>query len=441
MKFNKSIVSVIVVTLISIGLLAGWIGMFKAETQHTIYSLVANTPKKQTSNHNQPVKMKFGIWESKTDIQFWTEKVKQYSVLKPNVTVEVETIPDNSGQYLKVRLTANDLPDLFYLKPGHLPIYKNSLLSLNQLQATSRNKYPAEIEGETLGLPLISFSEYVYYRPSIFEEVGVSVPQTLGEFMDVLNQIKFHGKYIPLAIGGKDDWTFYPFIEFGPPILAKDEKYLANISNEMTPFGEGSAFGKAANMLETIAENKLAGPNALEIGFDQAKQLFQSGEAAMIALGQWYYSDHVEKVSSDEDIGAFALPWRETTKEPLLSVTMPDQYMAISKNSKNKEEAIAFLEWVFSPEVYQSFINNSQSSSTLTDVNSVLPFFNEANKEHPFEPFMYYALDEKFVQVKNAAQYDEKKLAQEIYAGESVASIQNKMNENWSRAVQYVQNK
>lgn len=439
MKFNKNIVTVLVVTLISVGLLAGWIGMFKADTNDTIYSLVVNTPQKQTSNQNQPVKMKFGIWESKTDIEFWTEKVKEYSALKPNVTVEVETIPDNSGQYLKVRLTANDLPDLFYLKPGHLPIYKNSLLSLNQLQATSRNKYPAEIEGETLGLPLISFSEYVYYRPSIFEEVGVSVPQTLGQFMDVLNQINLHGKYIPIAIGGKDDWTFYPFIEFGPPILSKDENYLANISNELKPFGEGSAFGKAADMLKTIAENKLAGPNALEIGFDQAKQLFQSGEAAMIALGQWYYSDHVAKVSNDEDIGAFALPWRETTKEPLLSVTMPDQYMAINKNSKNKEEAIQFLEWVFSPEVYQAFINNSQSSSTLTDVQSILPFFNEENREHPFVPFMYSALDEKFVQVKNAAQYDEKKLAQEIFAGESVAGIQNKMNENWSKAVQYVQ--
>lgn len=129
----------------------------------------------------------------------------------------------------------------------------------------------------------------------------------------------------------------------------------------------------------------------------------------------------------------------ETTKEPLLSVTMPDQYMAINKNSKNKEEAIQFLEWVFSPEVYQAFINNSQSSSTLTDVQSILPFFNEENREHPFVPFMYSALDEKFVQVKNAAQYDEKKLAQEIFAGESAAGIQNKINENWSKAVQYVQ--
>ncbi|MGO4184953.1 hypothetical protein AB4Z17_27670, partial [Paenibacillus sp. TAF43_2] len=101
MKFNKNIASVLVVTLISIGLLAGWIGMFKADTNDTIYSLVVNAPQKQTSNQNQPIKMKFGIWESKTDIEFWTEKVKEYSALKPNVTVEVETIPDNSGQYLK----------------------------------------------------------------------------------------------------------------------------------------------------------------------------------------------------------------------------------------------------------------------------------------------------------------------------------------------------
>lgn len=64
-------------------------------------------------NLDQPIKIKFGMWEAKTDIKFWTEKVRDYSKIKPNVTVEVETIPDNSGQYLKVRLAANDLPDIF----------------------------------------------------------------------------------------------------------------------------------------------------------------------------------------------------------------------------------------------------------------------------------------------------------------------------------------
>lgn len=441
MRLRKGMGSALVVSLIFIGLLAGYIGYIHSEMNNKFHSMSFSHPQmKQDFNYKQPVKIKLGIWEAKMDIQFWTEKVKEYSIIKPNVTVEVETIPDNSGQYLKVRLAANDLPDLFYLKSGHLFIYKASLLSLNELNAASRNRYPAVLDDQILGLPLVSFSEYVYYHPSIFQEVGIDVPQTFSEFMLVLEKIKKHGKYIPIAIGGKDEWTFYPFIEFGPPILTEDEKYLSNLTTIEEPFGKGSGFEKAANMLKTIAEQKLAGPDALGINFDQATQLFQSNQAAMIALGQWYYSDHMSKVNSDEDIDAFVLPWRATTKERLQAVTIPDQYMAINKNSKNTEEAVAFLEWMFSHDVYQAYINNSQNSSTLTDVEAALPFFNKVNSSHPFEPFMYQGLDEKFIKVKNIAHYDEKKMAQEIFAGADVSEIVKNINENWSRAVQYVHN-
>ncbi|MDQ6422155.1 extracellular solute-binding protein [Paenibacillus sp. LHD-117] len=389
-------------------------------------------------NHNQPIKMKFGIWESKTDIEFWTKKVKQYSLIKPNVTVEVETIPDNSGQYLKVRLAANDLPDLFYLKSGHLPIYKEAVLPLNDLNATQRNKFPATMDGDVIGLPLVSYSEYVYYHPSIFEEVGVEIPRTLDEFMDVLERIKAYGKYVPIAIGGKDEWTFYPFMEFGPAVLARDVNYLSRIAGMEKPFGAGSTFERSATLLREISENELAGPEALSIGYDQATQLFQSGQAAMIALGQWYYSEHQSKVNYDDDLDAFAFPWRESVTEQIYSATMQDHYMAINKNTKHTDEAIAFLEWVFSPEVYQTYINNTQNTSTLIDVDSTLPFFAQAKSKHPFVPFLYNGLDEKFVRIKNAAQYDEKKSGQELFAGAKVSDIQNRLNDNWTKAVQSI---
>ncbi|MFX3635369.1 MAG: ABC transporter substrate-binding protein [Candidatus Pristimantibacillus sp.] len=387
---------------------------------------------------NQPVKLKFGIWETQTDIQFWKEKVKQYSIVNPGVTVEVETIPDNNGQYLKVRMAASDLPDLFYLKGADLPFYKGSLLPLNDLNATGRNLYPAELDGEVLGLPLVSFSEYVYYHPSIFEEVGVEIPQTLDEFMDVLERIRSHGKYVPIAIGGKEEWTFYPFIEFGPPMIVRDEHYLSSISNKETPFGKDSAFEKSALMLKRIADHKLAGSDALAIGFDQATQLFQSNQAAMIALGQWYYTDYMSKEGSDKDLDAFALPWRNSLEEPLQAVTIPDQYMTVNKNSQNAIEAVQFLEWVFSPEVYQPYITRSQNSSTLTDVSSSLPFFDKVKANHPFEPFLYDGINQKFAIIKSTAFYDEKKRAQEIFSGASISEIQNEMNVKWGAAIQAI---
>ncbi|WP_405176075.1 extracellular solute-binding protein [Paenibacillus sp. FSL H8-0261] len=387
-------------------------------------------------NLDQPIKIKFGMWEAKTDIKFWTEKVRDYSKIKPNVTVEVETIPDNSGQYLKVRLAANDLPDIFYLKPDDLLTYKAVLLPLDGLTAAKNNKYPARLDHSILGLPLVSFSEYVYYHPSIFQEAGVEIPQTMDEFMDVMMKIKAHGKYIPIAIGGKENWTFYPFTEFGPPLLSKNENYLSSIAQTKRPFGKGSPFEKAAVMIKKIAENELAGPDALNIGVDQATLLFQNNKAAMLALGQWYLRDHLSKMKDDKDLDAFTLPWRETTSERLQAITMPDQYMAINKNSKNTEEVKAFLEWVFSRDVYQVYINYSQNSSTVINIESFLPFFNNVQEKHPFEPFMYLGIDEKFEKVKNAIQFDEKKAAQEIFSGAEVADIQEKLNDDWEIAVE-----
>jgi len=383
----------------------------------------------------QPIKIKFGMWETKMDILFWTSKVKEYSNIKPNVTVEIETIPDNSGQYLRVRLAANDLPDLFYLKPSHLSLYQDALLPLSDLQAAKTNRYPAVHDGAVLGLPLVSFSEYVFYHPSIFRELDLQVPQTRQEFVQVLEEIRKHGKYIPIAIGGKEEWTFYPFIEFGPPLISQDPNYLTNLANAPEPFGKGSSFDKAARLLKRIAERRLAGPNVLAIGFEEAKQLFQSKQAAMIALGQWYYQDYITSEKTDDDLDAFALPWRTDVRERLDAVTMPDQYMAINKHAKNIEEAKEFMEWIFSPDVYREYINYTGNTSTMLTVESDQPFFDRVRNRHPFSPFMYFAMNEKFERVKNKAQYNEKKAAQDIFAGASVEGIEFMLNKNWSAAV------
>lgn len=389
-------------------------------------------------NHNQPVKIKFGMWETKMDILFWTSKVREYSKIRPNVTVEVETIPDNSGQYLKVRLAANDLPDVFYLKASHLPVYRDALLPLNGLKAAQANRFPAVFDGDILGLPLVSFSEYVFYHPSIFQELNLQVPQTLDEFVQVLETIKNHDTYIPIAIGGKEDWTFYPFIEFGPPLLSRDPDYLTHLSNTSQPFGQNSPFETAARLLKTIAEHRLAGSETLSIGFDEAKQLFQTHKAAMIALGQWYYQDYITSVKTDDDLDAFALPWRSDSHERLEAVTMPDQYMAINRSSKNVDEVKAFLEWIFSSGVYQDYINYSGNTSTMVNIPSDQPFFNRVSSRHPFDPFMYYGMNERYEMVKNKAQFNEKKAAQDIFAGASVEEIQRTLNLNWSKVVDQI---
>ncbi|QHW33162.1 extracellular solute-binding protein [Paenibacillus rhizovicinus] len=384
---------------------------------------------------SDPVKLKLAIWDAQADIDFWTEKAKEYSAQKPNVTIEVEKVPDNSGQYLKVRLAANDMPDLFYLKPASFQVYKDTMLPLDDLEATKTNTFATKVDGKVLGLPLVSFSEFVYYHPSMFKEMNLEVPKTLPEFLSVMDKIKANGKYTPISIGGKDDWTFYPFMEFGPHVMSGDPDYLANLAKTDAPFTAESTFDKAGKLLKVISDKKYAGPDALSISFDQSTQQFESGKAAMIALGQWYYPSYMDKVKSDEDLGAFPLPFNDDASQPITAMTMSDMNVGINKDSKNVDEAKAFLEWMFSKDVYQAYINKMQQFSTMDGITVENPFFNKWMKQYPFTPFVYNATDAGYAKVSGAAQYDTHKIAQSIFAGKSLDGIEKDLNGKWSKAV------
>ncbi|MFB9326564.1 ABC transporter substrate-binding protein [Paenibacillus aurantiacus] len=396
----------------------------------------ANQAADDEADNAEPVKLKLAMWDTKTDLDFWTEKVKAYTAIKPNVTVEVEKVPDNSGQYLKVRLAAGDLPDLFFLKQNHFQIYKDALLPLDELDAAKNNKYPTKIDGKVLGVPLVSFAEFVYYHPSIFEELNLAVPQTMPEFMALMEKIKANGKYTPLSIGGKDNWTFYPLTEFGPHVLSGDTGYLAKIAKEKAPFAAGSTFDTIAKIVKEIADKKYAGPDALSISFDQSTQQFEAKKAAMIALGQWYYASYMEKVKADDDLAVFPLPFRNATSEKLTSLTMSDMNVGINKKSESVEEAKAFLDWMFSPEVYPEYITKVQQFSTVNGIESDLPFFNKWTAANPYEPFVYDGTDAGYAKVSSAAQYDPKLAAQEIFAGKRIDKVESDLNNKWAKAVE-----
>ncbi|REE92705.1 raffinose/stachyose/melibiose transport system substrate-binding protein [Paenibacillus taihuensis] len=437
MSKKKWLSSMLAIGLITTGILSGC-GKDSAENANqgaAENNTATTTNNTETAASADPVKLKLAIWDAKADIDFWTEKAKEYSAQKPNVTIEVEKVPDNSGQYLKVRLAANDMPDLFYLKPAAFQVYKETMLPLDDLQATATNKFATKIDGKVLGLPLVSFSEFVYYHPSIFKALNLEVPKTLPQFLDVMAKLKADGQYTPLSIGGKDDWTFYPFMEFGPHLMSGDEDYMANLAKNKAPFGAGSTFDQVANLLKEISDKKYAGPDALSISFDQSTQQFEAGKAAMIALGQWYYPSYMDKVKSDEDLGAFPLPFRADESQPLTSMTLSDMNVGINKDSKNTEEAKAFLEWMFSKDVYQSYINTMQQSSTIDGVTVDNPFFNKWTQQYPFTPFIYNATDAGFAKVSSAAQYDTHKIAQSIFAGKSIGDLEKELNDKWGKAV------
>lgn len=124
-----------------------------------------------------------------------------YNKINPNVTIKMEKVPateyDNT---MKIRNSARKLPDLFPVRVVTLENYKNILTPLNDLEAAKVNKFAKDyaVDGNIYGLPMYGFNEFVYYRKSVFKELGLEIPTTWNEFKELTAKIEASGKILLL---------------------------------------------------------------------------------------------------------------------------------------------------------------------------------------------------------------------------------------------------
>jgi raffinose/stachyose/melibiose transport system substrate-binding protein len=398
----------------------------------------AGTAASPSDSKEAPVKLTFLQWTNSLIADNGTvDIIAEYKKVKPNVTIEIQTVKD-SGEFeqtLKIRRAANEMPDIFPLKPYMLSNFADTLADLSDVPAAADNLYAKQyaVNGKVVGLPLTSFNEFVWYSKKIFKEYNLSVPKTWNEFIDVAQKIKAGGKYTPILMGGKDTWPVYPFNEFMPSLIANDGNYWNVMATQDEPFTKDKPFYQAYSKIKQLYDAKVMGPDPLGVGFDQVKTMF-STKGAMIAAGQWYYGDAKKADADANDIGAFLLPVRDRADDKLNTVTMVDSFLATSKNNKHLKEVKEFINWCFTNEkVYKSFTRDS--NSTLSTIKADVPApVKEAFEGVNVNPVLYDGGNADFQKIQAAISFDVKKLGQEMMAGKDLDKMMEELNKSWKKA-------
>lgn len=363
-----------------------------------------------------------------------------YNKVNPNVTIKLEKITateyDNT---MKIRNSAQQLPDIFPVRVVTMESFKSVLTPLNEIEATKVNKFATEyaIDGNVYGLPMYGFNEFIYYRKSIFSELGLRIPMTWNEFEATSSKIKEHGQFIPMALGAKDSWTTYPFNEFMPFLVPGGDNILSKMAIEKDPFSKGKPFFEAYNMLNKFYSTKPFGEDPLGYGWEQQKNMFASKKSAMLAAGQWYYADLEKELSAEnlEDIGVFLLPARETENDPFRYLVTAEVFLSIPKYSKNAEEAKKFLDWFFTSDYYKDYITYMNVLPTVEGVKGRESIFNIAVENIPNpKPVLQKGGDEKFRKIANYISFDVKRMGQEMIQGINFEKFMDDYNKKWSEA-------
>lgn len=363
-----------------------------------------------------------------------------YKKVNPNVTLKIEKIPGaDYDTAMKIRNTAQQLPDIFAVRNKHMYTYKDSVIDLSDLEAAKLNVFSEayKINNKVIGLPMYGFNEFVYYRKSIFKELGLTEPQTWGEFLNLVTTLKTKSDYIPLAIGGKDLWVTYPYGQFIPYLVKGGDDVLNQMGEMKNPFVEGTPVYEGYKKVNDLFALQPAGDNPLGYGWSQATNMFLSKKTAMLAAGQWYYKDYMKDApeADKSDLGMFLMPVRDSKDEKYRYFVTGEVFLAIPTTCKNQKEAKEFLNWFFASDYYQDYINHMQVLPATEKVkleNS--PFGEVLAKVENKEPVYQIPGYEKFTKVKNITHYDQNQLSQDLLGGVKFEDLMKEWGTKWEEA-------
>lgn len=387
------------------------------------------------------------LWDNRTMELFESLDLEGcFQELYPDVTLEFEKLKDDTEYWnaMKMRAAANQLPDVMFNKTFTLSRFKEYLVDISDLKAVEDNKVASgyAVDDKILGIPLTMSSEYVYYWKDMFKEAGVEVPDTWAELEEVSKKLqdyygKDNGDYMAFAIGGKDEWTTYPFAEFMPSLISGNGQNWNTMAGQDEPFAEGTDVNTAFKKIDSLFSSGVFGKDPLGLSNDQAYNLFATKQSSIIAAGARALKSFKDTAESTDELGTFYLPVRDDESEPFRTVTQGDLFLSVTSHCENPELAKAFVEFCFSEDWYPDHIKSiPDDSASKTFTKEKDPILAQADELQPdAEIVMYDGGGDDFQALVAETTFDYKKLgAQMLIPDFDLDEALNELNTKWKAA-------
>jgi raffinose/stachyose/melibiose transport system substrate-binding protein len=319
------------------------------------------------------VELVLGSWRV-DDVAQMEEIIAAFEEEHPNISITFDpTNPPDYNATLLSQFETGNAPDLMYLRSYavSLALYEagnianlSDLTGIDNFDAQALAPWQAP-NGDQYGVPMIAVSHGIYYNKSLFEELGIEIPQTWEELLAAGQTLEDNG-YDGFANASGDTWTIAEivFMNLAPTFIGGYEGRQAYLSGERCFNDEHAvaAFQAIADLAPYFPEDQAA------LTYYDSQQIFLMGEAGMWLGGSWDIP-LFESEAPDFDWGVFAVPAPEGQDEQYVTFHY-DAGIGMNANTEHPEEAREFLTWVTQPEF-----------STM--LGNLLPGFYPLSKDKP----------------------------------------------------------
>ena len=317
----------------------------------------------------------------KTELELFSSKAENKDVLQQlvdkfnetheDVTIKI-TAPADAGTVLKTRMAKNDMPDIVMMGGDN---NYTEVESAGMLVDLSDQDYISNIqdsymqmvydvnkdkEEKAYGVPYATNASGVIYNVDKFEELGLEIPKTWDEFIDVLDQIKDAGEQ-PLLMTYKDAWTsLCPWNSMAPDL--QPEGFTDDRKEGKTTFvGTHEEIVEKYLTLLDYAQDDFMG-----LTYDDGNKAFANGDSVMIINGNWAINQY-KSANADLNVNMFALPASNDESKNYVTSGV-DVLLGVCKDSANEDMAKEFVSFMMEPENAQTNIDDQFAFSAIKGV-------------------------------------------------------------------------
>lgn len=290
----------------------------------------------------------------RTDLvdNLYQEYITKFNAIYPNVEIKIEGLTDYEGD-ITTRMNTVEYGDVLMIpniNKNEYPNFFEPLGTVEELSKTYRNMNDRSFEGNVYGIATMLTAPGVLYNKKVFENAGITeIPATEEEFLAAMQKIKDKGEAIPYYTNYAAQWTLTQWeasrLAFGDP------NYVNELANMDAPFAEGTAHYEIYKVLYDLVKQGLVEEDPMTTDWETSKQMMADGEIGAMVLGQWAVSQVKALAENPDDIGYMPFPINAPDGKKYAEIAS-DYALAVNKNSKNKEAALAFLWWLVNESGY-----------------------------------------------------------------------------------------
>jgi raffinose/stachyose/melibiose transport system substrate-binding protein len=307
----------------------------------------SNTNKKDDVGSNKQVTLRYSSYllDTAQSGKAYYAAIKQFETENPNIKIETDFIQNaNYTAGIKTRLLGSEKMDIFDTWSPSLFAEFNALGDNIYLDLTGSAFLkdfipaaldPVTINGKVYGAPEVMHSDGLLYNKTLFEKLGLKVPQTWDEFIALCEALKKKG-IIPVAMDS--EWWVPQF--FWGSIMSNngaDSAWTKKLESGEVQISD-PIFVDAIKKQKELVDKVYVPKEWTGMKHEQSKDLLGQGKAAMIITGTWDIPSIMER-NPDIDVDFMMVPGNKKTV-PNINI---GTYRVINSNTEYPEEAKKFV--------------------------------------------------------------------------------------------------